>query len=102
MAEEFHAEPVVVAYVAESASEAMVIRGLLESAGIQTPGSVSTDPFPIPESPEVPSNLDIFVVESQLEEARALIDEYQKADGSADAEEAERESEASGSGATGA
>jgi hypothetical protein len=71
-------EPVVTAYMAESATEAMVIRGLLESAGISSPGSVSTDPFPIPENPESPHGLEIIVLESQAEEARAIIAGYQK------------------------
>jgi Putative prokaryotic signal transducing protein len=81
MAEEtapYDPEPVVTAYMAESASEAMVIRGLLESAGISSPGSVSTDPFPIPENPESPHGMEIIVLESQADEARAIIEEYQK------------------------
>lgn len=92
MAEEFHSEPVVIAYKAESATEAMVIRSLLESAGISSPGSVSTDPFPIPENPESPHGVEIMVVESKADEARALIAEYQKSGGAA-AEEAEAASE---------
>ena len=56
MSEEYSNEKVVIAHVAENATEALVIRGLLESAGIQSPGSVSTDPFPIPENPEGPHN----------------------------------------------
>ena len=55
MSQEHFNEAVVVAHTAESATEAMVIRSLLQSAGILTPGSVSTDPFPIPENPEEPA-----------------------------------------------
>jgi Putative prokaryotic signal transducing protein len=77
MAEEHSNERVVIAHVAENATEALVIRGLLESAGIQSPGSVSTDPFPIPENPEGPHNVEIFVLESQADEARKIIAEYQ-------------------------
>ena len=76
MSEEHSNERVVVAHVAESATEAMVIRSLLESAGIATPGSVSTDPFPIPEDPENPHNFEILVLESQADEARRVIAEY--------------------------
>jgi hypothetical protein len=76
MNEEHSNERVVVAHVADSATEAMVIRSLLESAGIATPGSVSTDPFPIPEDPENPHNLEILVLESQADEARKVIAEY--------------------------
>jgi hypothetical protein len=71
-------EPVVTAYMAGSAEEAMVIRGLLESAGISSPGSESADPFPIPENPESPHGLAILVLESQADEAREIIEEYQK------------------------
>ena len=79
MAEDYSNEPVVIAHVAENATEALVIRGLLESKGIQSPGSVSTDPFPIPENPEGPHNVEIFVLESQADEARRIIAEYQEA-----------------------
>jgi len=58
MPEEYSNEKVVIAHVAENATEALVIRGLLESKGIQSPGSVSTDPFPIPEQPEGPHNVE--------------------------------------------
>ena len=71
-------EPSVVAYKAGSAEEAMVIRGLLESAGIVSPGSASADPFPIPENPENPHGVEIVVLESQADEAREIIEEYQK------------------------
>jgi Putative prokaryotic signal transducing protein len=71
-------EPLVIAYLAGSPSEAMVIRGLLESAGISTPSGASADPFPLPESSENPSGVEILVLESQADEARAIIGEYQK------------------------
>jgi hypothetical protein len=77
MAEEYSNEKVVIAHVAENATEALVIRGLLQSAGIQSPGSVST--VPIPENPEGPHNVEIFVLESQADEARKIIAEYQSA-----------------------
>jgi hypothetical protein len=79
MPEEYSNERVVIAHMAENATEALVIRGLLESAGIRSPGSVSTDPFPIPENPEGPHNVEIFVLESQADEARKIIAEYQSA-----------------------
>ncbi|MFZ3218175.1 MAG: hypothetical protein WA192_19120 [Candidatus Acidiferrales bacterium] len=80
MTEEYSNERVVIAHVAENATEALVIRGLLQSAGIQSPGSVSTDPFPIPENPEGPHNVEVFVLESQADEARKVIAEYLAAD----------------------
>lgn len=80
MTEDHVNEAVVVAHVAENATEAMVIRGLLQSAGIDSPGSVSSDPFPIPENPEGPHGTEIFVLESQVDEARRVIEEYTKSD----------------------
>jgi hypothetical protein len=77
--ESYHAqERVVVAHTAGTASEAMVIRSLLESAGIHSPGSVSSDPFPMNESPEGTHVAEIYVLESQADDARKLIAEYQK------------------------
>ena len=80
MSEDHLDEPLVVAHTAENATEAMVIRGLLQSAGIDSPGSVSSDPFPIPENPEGPHGTEIFVLESQVEKARQIIEEYTKSD----------------------
>ena len=80
MSEDHVDEPLVVAHTAENATEAMVIRGLLQSAGIDSPGSVSSDPFPIPQNPEGPHGTEIFVLESQVEKARQIIEEYTKSD----------------------
>lgn len=71
-------EKVVVAHVAGNSEEAMVIRGLLGSAGIDSPGSSSTDPFPMSEPLEASHGVDILVLESQAKEARRLIAEYVK------------------------
>jgi hypothetical protein len=71
-------ERVVVAHTAGTAAEAMVIRGLLESRGIRSPGSVTTDPFPLREPPEGTHGVEIFVLESQAEHARHVIAEYLK------------------------
>lgn len=76
MSDDHPNERIVIAHTAESATEAMVIRSLLESASIETPDAVSTDPFPIPENPEEPHNLEIRVLESQADEARKVIAEY--------------------------
>jgi hypothetical protein len=69
-------EKAVVVHTAGSMAEAMVIRGLLQSAGIFSPGSVSTDPFPLREPPEGTHGTEIVVLESHADEARHLIDEY--------------------------
>lgn len=71
-------ERVVVAYTASTAAEAMVVRGLLESAGISSPGSSSNDPFPLRESPEGTHGVEVYVLEPRAEEARKLISEYQE------------------------
>jgi hypothetical protein len=81
-------EKVVVAHVAGNTEEAMVIRGLLASAGIDSPGSSSSDPFPMSEPLDASHGVDVLVLESQAEEARRLIAEYVKDNaGSAASEE---------------
>jgi hypothetical protein len=71
-------EKVVVAHVAGTVEEAMVIRGLLASAGIDSPGSSSTDPFPVNEPLDGSHGDDVLVLESQADQARRLIAEYVK------------------------
>ena len=63
-------------YTAGSATEAMVIRGLLESAGIRSSGLASADPFPLNEPPEGAHGVEIYVLESQRDEARRIINAY--------------------------
>lgn len=67
---------VIIAHTAGTPAEAMVIRGLLESAGIHSPGSVSSDPFPLRDVPEGTHGVEIYVLESQADEARRLIADY--------------------------
>jgi hypothetical protein len=69
-------ERTVEIYTAGSWTEAVVIRGLLESAGIASPGSVSTDPFPLREPPEGTHGTEIVVLESLADEARRIIADY--------------------------
>ncbi|HKV28125.1 MAG TPA: hypothetical protein VJN90_07620 [Candidatus Acidoferrales bacterium] len=71
-------EKTVVIHSAGSAMEAMVIRGLLESAGISSPGSSTTDPFPMGEPGDDYHGSDVIVLESQAAEARRIIAEYLK------------------------
>lgn len=54
----------------------MVIRGLLQSAGIESPGSATTDPFPMGESGDAFHDSDVIVLESRADEARRVISEY--------------------------
>ncbi|MFZ0641122.1 MAG: hypothetical protein WA020_10800 [Candidatus Acidiferrales bacterium] len=71
-------EKTVVIHTAGSATEAMVIRGLLQSAGIQSPGSVTNDPFPMGESGDAFKDSDVIVLESQADKARRVIADYQR------------------------
>lgn len=74
-------EETVVIHRAESWTEAMVIRGLLESAGIVSPPLTRTDPFPMSEPRADFPGVEILVRESQAEEARKIIAEYRAAGG---------------------
>lgn len=66
-------QPFVVVYEAESGTEAMVLRSLLESAGIQSPQPTPSDPFPLPGGGDLTSDTSILAPVSQAEDARALI-----------------------------
>ena len=89
MSQDQSREAVVVAHTAGSATEAMVIRGLLESAGIHSPGFDSAEPFPLNEPPEGTHGSEIYVLESQAKEAQRLIKEYLKGNESSSSEDAE-------------
>jgi hypothetical protein len=78
MANDPHRDRVVLVHTAGTATEAVVIRGLLESSGISSPGSVSSDPFPMREAPEGLHGPEILVLESHAADARRIIAEYQK------------------------
>jgi len=71
-------DKLVIAHIAGSAAEAMVIRGLLKSAGIYSPEFGSNDPFPLGEPPEGWHETEIVVPESQMAEAKKMITEYAK------------------------
>ncbi|MGH9740283.1 MAG: hypothetical protein ACRD4X_17105 [Candidatus Acidiferrales bacterium] len=79
MNDNYSRERAVLVHAADSIAGAMVIRGLLESAGIRSPGSASSNPFPVSESPGGGRGVEIYALESQAEEARNLIDEYLRA-----------------------
>ena len=81
-------EKTVLVHQAGTSTEAMVIRGLLESAGIASPGSAGSDPFPMREPPEGFRDSDIVVLESQAEDARRVIADYLTSDESIQIEDA--------------
>lgn len=76
MADKPTRERTVVVHQAGSSTEAMIIRGLLESAGIKSPTSATSGPFPMREPPEGMPGAEIMVLESQAEEARRIIEDY--------------------------
>jgi len=69
-------EKVIVVHHAATATEAAVLRGLLESAGISSPPPTSTDPFPLREPPMGTHGVEILVLESQADDARLIIADY--------------------------
>lgn len=66
------------AYTAGSSAEALVIRRLLESNGIQSPDWTTTDPFPLNEPPEGTHGSEIYTLESRADEARRVIQAYRR------------------------
>jgi hypothetical protein len=76
MSEHSARERVVNVHTAGTTSEAMVIRGLLESEGISSPGSVSHDPFPLRETPEGTHGVEVYVLETRAEEAKKIIAQH--------------------------
>lgn len=76
MTESGSKERVVTVHTAGTTSEAMVIRALLESEGISSPGSVSHDPFPLRETPEGTHGVEVYALESRAEEAKKIIADH--------------------------
>jgi len=63
-------------FEAPTVSEALVVRGLLNSAGIYAPDFESAEPFRLNESPEGWHEAEVWVPESQADEARQILAEY--------------------------
>jgi hypothetical protein len=76
VSEALNRDPIVVVHYAGTSTEAMVIRGLLESAGISSPAPTFMDPFPLRESPKGTHGSEIEVLASQADDARRIIAEY--------------------------
>jgi hypothetical protein len=69
-------DPIVIVHRASTSTEAMVIRGLLESAGLKVPDFSPGEPFPMHVPPAGMTDGDIVVLSSQAEDARRIIAEY--------------------------
>ncbi|HTV59326.1 MAG TPA: hypothetical protein VMJ93_10675 [Verrucomicrobiae bacterium] len=84
---------VVNVHTAGTAAEAMVIRSLLESAGILSPDPIVSDPFPLREPPEGTHGVEIYVLESQSAQAEKIIEDYLQSDDSIEASDSDGEVE---------
>jgi hypothetical protein len=72
-------EEFVIVYEALTREEAAVLRGLLESAGIETsPSTAGGDPFPLRTFAEGTHGTEIVVPKSQAEEARRILKTYEE------------------------
>jgi hypothetical protein len=69
----------VLVHTAGTLAEAMVIRSVLQSEGIQSPGSVTTDPFPLRDVPEGTHGVEIYAPASQAREAELAIQAHLRA-----------------------
>jgi len=67
----------VIIHRATTSTEAMVIRGLLESAGLKVPDFSPGEPFPMHVPPAGMTDGDIVVLASQADDARRIIADYQ-------------------------
>ena len=65
-------------YEAPTIAETLVLRGVLNSAGIYAPDFDAVDPFPLRDPPEGWHSPEVWVPESQAEEARRIIAESRK------------------------
>jgi hypothetical protein len=66
----------VIVHRATTSTEAMVIRGLLESAGLKVPDFSGGAPFPMHSPPAGMTDGDIVVLASQADDARRIIADY--------------------------
>jgi hypothetical protein len=89
MGEAENRDRVVNVHTAGTIAEAMVIRSLLESAGIFSPDTLVGEPFPLREPPEGTHGVEIFVLESQAAQAEKIIEDYLNSDETVETEEEE-------------
>jgi len=73
-------EPFVVIFETETPEEAVMLRGLLQSGGIESPSPTYSDPFPLPTHSEITHGTEILVRISQVEDARKILASYGEKD----------------------
>ncbi|HUK53184.1 MAG TPA: hypothetical protein VL099_07835 [Candidatus Binatia bacterium] len=95
MADPGRQEAVVIVHRATTSTEAMVIRGLLESAGLKVPDFSPGAPFPMHTPPAGMTDGDIVVLSSQAEDARRIIADYLNSSEGVELESAEEDTEES-------
>lgn len=71
-------EKLVKVFEAPTITEATVVRSLLRSAGIFSPDFESAEPFALHDPPEGWHDAEVWVAESQAEDARTVIADAQK------------------------
>jgi hypothetical protein len=69
-------EPIVVVFTAGTWTEAVVVRGLLESSGIPSPALGDGNPSTMQDLFPTLNRIEIYALESQAERARKVIAEY--------------------------
>ena len=84
-------DPVIIVHRATTSTEAMVIRGLLESAGLKVPDFTPGEPFPMHTPPAGMTDGDIVVLSSQADDARRIIADYLASEEGLEIESAEEE-----------
>lgn len=75
MKHQYSKDRLIKVYEAPTIAETMVLRGILNSAGIYAPDFDTVDPFPLHDPPEGWHSAEVWVPESQAEEARRIIAE---------------------------
>jgi hypothetical protein len=69
-------DPFVIIYETETPEEATILRGLLQSAGIESPPTVFSDPFPLPNFSEITHGTEVIVRTSQVKDAKQILESY--------------------------
>lgn len=84
-------DPFVIVHCAATSTEAMVIRGLLESAGIHAPDPTAGKPLTMHAHPADVAGDDIAVLASQAEDAKRIITEYLSSNEGVEMEQSDEE-----------